>query len=354
MIPRCNEMARENGRPGDMTDKLTQALRGIRRLIIVGHDNPDPDVLASSLALKHLARTLAGVNSVITCGGVLGRAENKAMVRLLRIHLTPMGEIRFGNKTTGVAVLDTQPGTGNNSLPAGVKPLIVIDHHPRRKATAAPFVDIRSDYGSTSTILTEYLLGHDLEIPASLATALSYGIASETIDLSRETGEADIRAYLTTLTRASKRQLAQINHPKVSRYYFTTLSRAMKSAFSYRNVIGTRLGEVAQPDVVAQVADLLLSHERMSWAICTGFYREQLLLSVRSSNARAKLGALTRRIVGNRGTAGGHELSAGAQIPCHSLVPAERLRLEECFILEFVRSITHSKEIEVKPLVPQI
>ncbi len=345
-------MAKENDRIVDYPERLRSLLKGYRRLIILGHDNPDPDFLASGMALKYIAKTAAGIPAIITYGGVLGRAENRAMVRLLAIHLTPLPQVNF-SRTAAVALLDTQPGTGNNSLPGNVVPQIVIDHHPRLSALAAPFVDIRSGYGTTSTILTEYLRQLGGEIPSSLATALTYGIISETMDLSRETGESDIRAYISNLAAANKRYLAQIIHPKLSRYYFTTIGRALNSAFYYRNIIASRLGEVQQPDVIAQVADFLISHERMSWSLCSGFHDDQLLVSVRSNSSHANLGRLMRNLVARRGTAGGHELSAGAQLDCHGLVPAERLRLEEIFILDFIRRITHHKEIEPKPLIPR-
>lgn len=345
-------MAREIGRTQENLGRLRELLRGRHRLVIVGHDNPDPDFLGSALALRFLARELTGVPSLIACGGVLGRAENRAMARLLRIRITPLTPALFG-RHTAVAVLDTQPGTGNNSLPRGVYPLVIIDHHPRRATTAADLIDIRADYGATSSILVEYLKALGPEVPAPLATALTYGILSETLDLSREAGEREVEAYLWLLVRANKRHLAQIIHPKVSRYYFITVGRALNNAFFYRNVIGARLGEVSLADVIAQTADLLLTHERMSWAICTGFVGDQLLVSARSTNGKANLGRLMRTLVARKGTAGGHELTAGAQIDCRDLLPAERLRLEEGLMTDFFRLVTHQKTIEPKPLIPR-
>jgi nanoRNase/pAp phosphatase (c-di-AMP/oligoRNAs hydrolase) len=335
-----------------IVEKLIGILGKRRRLVIIGHDHPDPDYLASALALKHIARTRSGVPSVITSGGVLGRAENRTMVRLLKIKLTPLTKIKF--KTgTAVALLDTQPGTGNNSLPPGIKPLIIIDHHPRRPETDAPLVDIRPEAGATSSILAGYLRTMDADLPSNLATALVYGIASETQDLGRESSREDIESYLFALRKANKKQLGTIRHPKVSRYYFVAMDRALHSAFYYRNIIGTRLGGVEQPDVISQMADLLLSHERMTWSICSGFFGDELLFSARSSNIKAKLGTLLRRMVARKGTAGGHELSAGAQVDCRDMSPAERLRLEEELLLKFMRLITHRKDVEPRALIPR-
>jgi nanoRNase/pAp phosphatase (c-di-AMP/oligoRNAs hydrolase) len=343
-------MPRENGRSTDNPAKLVDVIRRFQRLVVFGHDNPDPDYLASALAVRFIARSQAGIATVITRGGVLGRAENRAMARLLRIHLTPVEEVSIG-RHTGIVLLDTQPGTGNNSLPREVTPHVIIDHHPRRPRISAPLADIRTEYGATSTILTEYLSGLGMEVSSPVATALTYGIASETLDLSRETGERDIHAYLHNLLRANKRHLAQIIHPKVPRYYFSVINRALRQAFCYRSVIGASLGEVTQPDVIAQIADFLLTHERMSFAICSGFFGDQLLISVRSSSSRVRLGRILKTVVGRHGTAGGHEAAAAAQITCHSLVPSERVRLEESLLLDFVAHVTRQKLVELKPLL---
>src|SRR5262249_7236614 len=136
---------------------LLQTLERPGPLVILPHDNPDPDALASAAALKWLAATLLKKDAHIVLGGVVGRAENRAMLTSLSITLGPVSEVRFAADTQ-VALVDTQPGRPNNSLPEGVLPAVVIDHHPAYEAyPGVPFLDLREPYGATSTILTEYL-----------------------------------------------------------------------------------------------------------------------------------------------------------------------------------------------------
>src|SRR5439155_26083390 len=131
---------------------LLQALDHPGPLVILPHDNPDPDALASAAALKHLAATLLGRDAHIALGGIVGRAENRAMLTYLNITLVPVSEVRFG-RDTQVILVDTQPGRSNNSLPEGVVPVGVIDHHPAYSAYPnVPFLDLREQYGATSTI----------------------------------------------------------------------------------------------------------------------------------------------------------------------------------------------------------
>src|SRR5215210_5432982 len=111
--------------PKSMLAGLLQALEGPAPLVILPHDNPDPDALASAAALKFLVHELAGKEAVIAQGGIVGRAENRAMLTYLNIDLRPVGELHLASNVH-VALVDTQPGRTNNSLPADVTPTIVI------------------------------------------------------------------------------------------------------------------------------------------------------------------------------------------------------------------------------------
>ena len=162
--------------------RLREVFEGHATMLIVLQDFPDPDAIAAASALKELGRKLGAIQTSLACSGLVGRAENRALVRYLGLNLLKMDKLDAGNFDL-VAMVDTQPGTGNNGLPVEHVPDIVIDHHPIRPATRkARFFDIRGRYGSTSTILYEYMeeAGIDIEIP--LATALAYGIRSDTSD----------------------------------------------------------------------------------------------------------------------------------------------------------------------------
>ncbi|MBU1767157.1 MAG: DHH family phosphoesterase, partial [Candidatus Omnitrophica bacterium] len=167
-------------------EKIAGALKGKRKIIIFTHNNPDPDAIASAWAMKHLLKELLNIKSRIVYDGFIGRAENKAMVKLLKIKLSHLSKIKLSNRD-GFILVDTQPGVGNNSMPLQIIPSLVIDHHPLNKKQKSILVDVRKDVGSTASILTEYLVNNNLEIPKNLATALFYGIESETQGLSIET-----------------------------------------------------------------------------------------------------------------------------------------------------------------------
>jgi len=329
---------------------LDRAMKGCKRLLIIPHDNPDPDAISSAAALHYLLAKRHKIRATISYGGIVGRAENRAMVKLLKIPTRPIHKINF-SLYSHFALLDTQPGTGNNSLPPQTKTSIVIDHHPQRKETKANFIDIRKEYGATATILTEYLLASGLDIPSHLATALFYGISSETQDLGREAKNVDTQAYHALFPHINKKTLSHIEFPKLPHDYFKTLERCLQHTMVYRNVIISRLGSISNPDHVSLTADLLLRHERMSWSLVIGRYNNSLLLSLRTSHTRANAGRLIQKVVKPMGTAGGHQMIAGGKIIFNGEQPEEMMAIEEKVIERFLYQILNHHSTVGKPLL---
>src|SRR5215831_16892217 len=212
-------------------------------LVILPHDNPDPDALASAATLRFIAKALAGKEAAIGLGGFLGRAENRAMVRYLNIPLVPVADLPLAAPDSIIALVDTQPGRQNNSLPVGVKASIIIDHHPQYVSIAdVPFADLRDGYGATSTILTEYLMDTRLHLETKIATALFYGIMAETQDLGREASAPDMAATHFLYPHTNKRRLAKIENARVPREYFATFRQAIHAAIIYDRAVVSVLG----------------------------------------------------------------------------------------------------------------
>lgn len=331
--------------------ELLSTLKGSRSLLILTHDNPDPDALASASCLKYIVSKLTGIRVKIGYGGMIGRAENRAMLRHLRIQTVKLTESTI-KRYQSVILIDTQPMTGNNSLPRGVKAKGVIDHHPLRKTTKAPFLDVRPNYGANATIMTEYLVASGLDIPPNLATALFYGIGSETQDLGRETSEADTNAYIALFPRTNKKALSKIRHPALDKDHFAYLAKAINNAATYKNAIATSLGAVENPDIVALVAEMLIALNRISWCICTGRYKNTILLSLRTTREKGRAGVLARKIVRPIGTAGGHDMIAGGQVDCTGKSEEERDDMEKRLIANFFRFIGKPGSGELSRLLP--
>lgn len=332
--------------------KIEEALKSAKRLIVLTHNNPDPDSVSSAAALVYIAQKKFKIPAKVKYTGIVGRAENRTMIRILRLKATPLTDADF-RPGTEFALVDMQPKTGNSQFPKNRKPAIIIDHHPLRKTTKADFADVRTDYGATATILTEYLLESGLEIPTNLATALSYGISSETQDLGREANERDIQAYRALFPIANKKQLASIQHPRLPRDYYITLNRALHHSFIYKNAVATSLGDIDNPDLVAFVADFMLRLERMNWSLCLARHEGKVLVSIRTTNQKGQAGHFLRRLLGKKGTAGGHEMIAGGQVQCSSLDHDRCSELEDEIIRDFLKKLGYKDAGDMTPLLTE-
>ena len=335
--------------PPELT-ALLELLSREKRLLIVVHDNPDPDALAAARALAKLAESRGVDHWRICCEGIVGRAENRAMARELSLKPLPATHVNWKH-WPNVALVDAQPGTGNNSLPRRIVPEIIIDHHPLMPGARAKFLDVRPEYGSCTTIITEYLTGAGVSIPPELAAGMCYAISTDTQDLARETCPADTEAYVRLYPLADKKILGRILHPRLRPAYYSTLARAILSAFTYGNIIGSHLGEIDHPDSVSLVADLLLQHERMGWCIVTGIQGDFMYVSLRGLPGRAHAGAMLRRVLGRKGRAGGHGTMAGGKLPLAGLDPEQRDKLQKDLVLKLIRILRRRDDVVLRPLI---
>jgi nanoRNase/pAp phosphatase (c-di-AMP/oligoRNAs hydrolase) len=291
--------------------RLLKAFGHARRVLVLTHDYPDPDAVAAALALQRLLERRLRCEVVIGFGGIVGRAENRALVKAVRADLRAVEEIDFA-AFDAVALVDTQPRTGNNSLPAGRRPDVVIDHHPlRRETRRARFQDVRTRFGATATMLYEYLKTARLRLDADLATALFHGIKAETHGLSREASPRDREAYLDLLPYVDFRKIFDIQYAGVSRRYFGIMGAALANTTLYGDVAVTSLGQISNPDFCAEFCDMILRLENLRWALCVGQNSGIMYLSLRTRERGGHAGRTIARIVGREGKAGGHGMMAG-------------------------------------------
>jgi nanoRNase/pAp phosphatase (c-di-AMP/oligoRNAs hydrolase) len=299
--------------PDSILDFLAENKEQLSPLLILTHNHPDPDSIASAWALATLAEKLHGIRSRIVHGGIIARMENKVLVEILRVPIREATDSDFA-RAKALAVVDTQPPFQNNCFPAKRKADIVIDHHPRHKKTDAKFVLIDESAGATTTLLAEAVLASGIEISTRLATALVYGIGSETQNLGREADARDMAAYRALFPKVSMKNLSRIQNPPRPASFFNVLGRAIQQAFMIRSVVGVHLGNVPSQDIVAHMADLLLTHEKMRWSIVTGRFEGKLYVSLRTHNTRAEAGKLLWKLLGGGTSAGGHGMIAGGSI----------------------------------------
>lgn len=295
-------------------DRLRTVARGRRSALVLTHDNPDPDSIASGLGLAFLLGEACGVRCTVGYGGVIGREENRALVKVLRLPVIPLRRLDPRAFDLG-ALVDTQPGSANHSAPEGLPLEIVVDHHPLRPSTdLVPAAIVSEAYGATSSLVTALIRAAGLEPDVELGTALFYGVKTDTRSLSRAAAEGDEAAYDWLFPRSDQALLASVENPVVPRAHFRMLHRAFEEAHLHDNVVWCDLGDVYVPDMVALVAERLIALEGTKWSVALGIYEDFLYLSVRTSDRRMNAGKQVERLVTELGgTGGGHGQIAAAR-----------------------------------------
>jgi nanoRNase/pAp phosphatase (c-di-AMP/oligoRNAs hydrolase) len=292
--------------------------RGKRRPLFQLQHNPDPDALASAFALRHVWKRIFRVEPVIAYTGSVGRAENRAMMRYLKIEIRPSFKVNYRHHDF-VMTVDTQPGAGTCRLPEGVVVDVVVDHHPRLPRLVEPTLSIQDvEYGATSTLVGEMLLGNGIAIPERVATALVYGIQTDTADLARNVSSHDEEVFAALYPLADHKLLGRIQRARVPESYFRAIEFGLREAQVHDAAVSTFLGEIEHPDLVAEVADLLFRLEGMSWSFVTGTHARVLYASLRCIEKEGlDAGAVANFVAQGtpKGSGGGHETLAAAQLP---------------------------------------
>jgi len=312
------------------SDRFLAGLAEFDLVTFVSHVQPDPDGLGAMLGLAHLVETCLGKVTRLTRDGPIRRVENQSMVELLDIDLLPIDEVKW-QPNEALVMVDSQPNTGRHTFDTESSIYAVIDHHQTPgDLEGIPYVDIRRGLGATCSMATSYLMEQDLGIPPRIATALLYGIETELGGYPREASPLDDGALLFLYPLADKDLLARIKNAPLPQCYFECILQALQSSFVYDRLIISWVNELPQPELAAQVVDLLVRFEDVDWAVCAGVYQDQLILSVRTALPRANAGEILQQVVGKLGRAGGHDRRAGGsvQLPSTSASGIEQMQGE--------------------------
>jgi nanoRNase/pAp phosphatase (c-di-AMP/oligoRNAs hydrolase) len=305
------------------------------RVAIVLQDDPDPDAMSSAIALRALLGRNKQTTPIFAFKPVT-RPENRTMMHMLEIEIAPAstGELATFSK---IAMVDVEPPYFGDKLPRAD---IVIDHHQGYTSGNASFEDVRVGYGATATIMTEYLISANERISERLATALLYGIRSDTLSLSRRVTDADLGAFTHLYPLANYSLLRQIDRPELPISFARILSQAMRRFVVRDGLVVLHLGPVERDDLIVQMADFCLQFEGVEWVAVSGKLRGDLVIAVRNYGfGRANAGETVKRLFGDIGSAGGHRNMSKAVIPLRkwreregtSLDSAIEPRLRELF-----------------------
>jgi len=288
---------------------LQHLARGQEHILILIQPDPDPDALASALALRTLLGRTSKTSPIGSFGEVT-RNENQVMMQLLNIQLQ---KITAADLQTfpRIAMVDVQPFYFNDPE---IRADIIIDHHPQMEHYDALFCDIRAHYGATSTIMAEYLIDQEFKISQRLATALVYGIKTDTLFLGRDINPADIGVFTHIYPLANRHMILQMEHPRLRPEEISLFIKALKSQRLIGSAVFVNLGRVDRSgeDIIPRLADFCLQIDDAQWSVVSGIVEKQLVLCVRNVGYVEHAGEVVRYAFGTYGSAGGHRSMARA------------------------------------------
>jgi nanoRNase/pAp phosphatase (c-di-AMP/oligoRNAs hydrolase) len=278
----------------------------------------DPDAMASALALKRLFWRKVK-KTLIFHINTIKRADNVALVKLLKIKQSHIRNLNSGEFTKR-AIVDSQPH--HNELMGKHRYDIIIDHHPLGEKSAASLVDIREDYGATSTILTEYLRAAKIKPSPRLATALFYGIKTDTDNFARPTTPNDVNAFRYLYQFANINIIKKIESSEMTKETLSDFRTALENLTFIKDRAFIHMGKVDNPDILVIMADFFLKMGEATWCIVSGIYGQKLIIILRNAGFRLDAGKTAKRLFGKWGSAGGHKSAARAEIPLNEIKSA--------------------------------
>jgi len=276
----------------------------------------DPDSLSSALAIKRILNnrvdqvTIAHTNEIT-------RLNNQVMVKVLKIPITKYNPKMVEDHDKFILV-DSQPNHSEEFQK--INWTAVIDHHPLTdEEWDAEYYDIRPDYGATATILFEYLRSLKIKPTVNLATALTYGIKTDTNNFEKGASLQDVMAFHKLYQYINPHLLSKIETSDLRRSELKYFKTALDQIKFQKNRMFTYVDKVSSPDVLVLIADFLNKVYETSWVFVGGRYKKKLVIIIRCDGYRKDAGKLASRLFKEIGSAGGHREKARAEIPFENL-----------------------------------
>ncbi len=281
------------------------------RVFIQTHNIPDPDAIGSAFGLQQLMKHFL-IDATICYDGDLDEFSASKMLDVLGIEMFPdqdlVGQMQ---ECDYIICVDSQKNAGNITDLVGNE-IAAIDHHPTTSNNVVSYFykDVRI-VGACSSIIAEYYRDLDLLPSPNVATALLYGIKTDTLQFSRGVKDEDIAAFAFLNPLVDEEKLAHLEMNHIDFSDLQSYGAAIKNiqVFEY---LGISYIPFPCPDaMVSIVADFILSLVEVDVAVIYCVRPNGMKFSVRSERSSVNAGLLVAKALDNIGRGGGHATMAG-------------------------------------------
>jgi len=288
-------------------ERMKKVVDEKKPLWIMMQNDPDPDSIASAMALQALLGRNDKTAPMVTFKRV-SRNENLAMLSIIGVKIKEVTPAQV-SRAPQVALVDIPPTYFKrpfNNL------RIVVDHHPVTEKYHYPYVDVQEHYGATSSIFAEYLVASEINISQRLGTALYYGVKTDTLLFGRDVSNADFSAFALLWPLANHHLIMQMERPRLKSEEVDVFVRALKGHTIEKSCIFSFLGSIPKEDLVPRLADFVLQIGEPEFALVWGLVGRECTFSARSITPNINAGDVMRKAFGKIGSAGGHQSMARA------------------------------------------
>ena len=268
--------------------------------------------MASALALRRLLWRKVRHVQIYRINRIK-RSDNLACVKLLKIEQEHIRYMKRSRITRWV-IVDSQPQHREEFM--GYQFDIIIDHHPVLPTSRALFMDIKENYGANSTIMTEYLRAAKIVPSMRLATALFYGIKTDTANFARECLSNDINAFRYLHKFANMNIIKKIESSEMTKKTLSKFRLAIERLSFIDGIAYVHMGKVDNSDILVIIADFFLRLAEATWSVVSGVHNNKLVVIFRNATFRGDAGNTAQKLFGQcGGSIGGHRGAARAEIP---------------------------------------
>ena len=310
-------------------NRFEEIVRNIKgdMVYIQTHNFPDPDAIASAFGLSKLLKHY-DIKSSICYKGKIERFSTNGFVNKLGIELIDLDAINGMSENDEIILVDSQKGN-SNIVDAPGNEIICIDHHPSFEncnTNGYRYADIRPEYGACATIIAQYYLENDIQMDKSVATALIFGIKSDTMGLSRGVSQADVDVYQQLYGMCDMELISSLEHCSLKFEDLKAYANAINSIKIYDNISFANTGYNCPEALIASISDFMLDLVEIDFTVVYSIRDDGIKLSVRSIG-EINAGIVTNDALSDIGGGGGHAEMAGGFVPFANGTSHEKISL---------------------------
>ncbi|MDR3201450.1 MAG: DHH family phosphoesterase [Spirochaetales bacterium] len=312
---------------------LIQVLDREKPVIIQAHDYPDHDAIASGFSLLRLLQKF-DFPCEFCYGGEMQGFSITGIITDLNIPVVPAASLNIDEEAQ-IILVDGVAGNRNVTSLTDAPLAGIIDHHqPPAVIPECPFVDIRPDTGSCSTIIYQYYLETMTEIPRDVATALLAGLMMDTAQMTRGVRPVDLAAFSGLFFKGDWQEAAYVLRNSFSIQDIPALRRAFDHYYRYDGVCFVELEKAVRPELLGLISDYFLRMQEIHLVVTSTMEDAVCRLSLRSENPRLPADLIIKRALEGLGSGGGHPHMSGGAIPADRYPGGAPLREKFLAVIE--------------------